>query len=261
MSRYVGTYVRARSGRRDPAAVAGVALLLLTVLALGVPRQAAASSIPNAGFEGGVLAPWEVFVSNNNGIVAPAGSTVEIVPFASFSDMLTLTLSAQLQVGQLVHFPSLPAEGGGIRQTLSLALGELVVSFDIAVEDANNRSNLVAGTFTLLFDDVPVTGPGTTGTILLAGGPVTSPDATVDFGPIEAGQVRFGQINAVIPVTTAGLHEIAILITRAGESKGNTPFEYIDNITLSVSEPSSAALLLTALLTVALSRRLGRSER
>ena len=199
---------------------------ILWVLFVGIrSTEAAPIVLTNGDFETGTLAGWTTFVTPI-GSLGPA-PLPDVTSFDVDGDASSSN-SARFQVGQATFTPDVQA-GGGIFQSFTSGAGTLSLSADIATFDS--EQNGAAGAFSLLLDGVVVD--------------------TFDFGFVVGGVAERTTLDATVAVA-AGAHEIRFLITRAFNHSlfGDTPFHFIDDVTLdleSVSQvPEPATMILLA---------------
>lgn len=187
----------------------------------------------NSDFETGTLEGWTVFTTANGTL----GADYPAVTYFDTNNDGVDSLAATFNVGQL-SIGGAPG-GGGISQSVMMGAGSYSLSADIAMVDVGGSSNADGGLFELLFD----------GTVV----------DSWDFGAATLNVPEYQMLSS-FDVTTAGMHEVAIRMTRNYLSDVSvTPFQYIDNVNLisaSVPEPSTVALLGLGLLGFSLSRRL-----
>jgi len=205
--------------------------LLLPLASIMLVQTAHANLVTNGGFDTGDFAGWTLFTTPNGSL----GKTPGLPNVLSF-DVTGggASNAAQFQVGQAAFILG-AEEGGGIQQDIITPAGIAVLHADIAafvpaIPDFIG-GNSEGGVFSLLLDDVSVDS-FTTG-FVIGGVPL---DSALDFtGPISA-----------------GIHTLEILVTRpfaTGTGENETPFQYVDNVSLDVEatpaipEPSALALL------------------
>ncbi|MFQ5514958.1 MAG: hypothetical protein ACE5FG_11030 [Myxococcota bacterium] len=216
-------------------------LAAVSLVALGV-TPAQALPLINGDFEAG-LSGWDVFQTDGG-----ETGTVSVVSFETVAGVSSN--AAELNVGETTLGTGF--QGGGIEQLVSLGTGTLSVSADIAsfklprsglepFEDDNH-----GGLFELLVDDVV--------------------RDSFDFDFVLANQIHRGTLAFSDLVVTAGLHRIAIRVTRPFQNDvtnplSPTPREYIDNVVLGFKPvegstvPEPPAWLLLALGLIPLTRR------
>ncbi len=173
------------------------------------PVEGAKQLIENGDFTEGHLANWTTFTTSNGTLgfpPDPRGRSFDV----SGSEV---ERAAQFQVGQAGDVGT--EEGGGLMQTIHTKAGGLVFSADIAA--FAKSVNLEGGTFSVLLDGVT--------------------EDTVSFGIMPRGTTDRGTLSFDVPVT-AGAHVVEILITRPatdGSKRGDTPFQYITDISATQS--------------------------
>jgi hypothetical protein len=224
-------------------ALARIAIMLLLGWFLGLATSAPAYAVSGMtwDFEGGLLDPWTPFVTPNGSIGDPGGTIgqrgmADIVLFdIDGPGPLPESLSVQLNVGQIVHLPSLEPAGGGVTHSPFFFAGDLSISVDIATHNPNGIPNDEGGIFELLFDGIV--------------------QDSLDFEVILGGGSEFGQLSVSSLLISEGTHDIAIRVTRPRENLGGgaTPLQYIDNIVVTgnIPEPQTVILLGAALLGLA----------
>lgn len=204
-------------------------LRVVTIAVVYCVASRAHASLINRDFETGALTGWTTFTTSVGTI--GSGAVPGVVDFDTDGDSVA-TKSALLQVGQARIFGG-TQEGGGIFQTFTTAGGTLSLSVDIAARNPVSASNFAGGVFTLLFDG-------------------TSLD-THDFGAIAGLTTERSTLSASGLTASAGVHEIRLLMTRPYLATSVTPFQYVDNVSLTeaiaaVPEPSLLVLLGCGLL-------------
>ena len=201
----------------------GLERLGLLVGALFLANVANAGLITNGDFETGNLTGWTTFLTDNGTIGSPTVTSFDTTGSGG-------SLAAQFNVGQLVFSAGNPA-GGGISQSIDLAVGSYSLSAAVATNVIN--TNASGGIFELLFNDVVVDS--------FDSGNVSSSDPTQR-------ELLMGTIFAA----TAGWHEVSMRMTRPftiSDVSDDIPSQYVDNVLLiaSVPEPSSLALIALGL--------------
>jgi hypothetical protein len=222
---------------------------LLTALAASAIASAtpavATTSVLNGDFATGDFTGWTLFTTSANGSLG----------FSPVPNVTSFNVTgngaanaAQFQVGQ-VTLNSGVQEGGGIAQDVHTSAGTYTFSADIAafldipnsysgcgpIPGCPNSGNADAGTFSVLLDGVT--------------------RDVVTLGSIRNLQTISAQLAFNI-LLVGGPHDLEILITRGSqnhngplETFGDTPFQYVTNISLErispgVPEPSTWALML-----------------
>ena len=195
------------------------ALMLLSPLLLFAMAVAAPAQLINGNFETGDFTGWTEFNTSAGGT-----SVFQVAQFDT-AGTGTPSYAAEFEVGEVsggIGGGGL-GQGAGIYQNVSLTAGLLNLSLDIAATSPGNNAD--AGTFQLLLDGNVV--------------------ASQPMGPISFNQTIRSTLDYSGNVT-AGTHQIAIDIRRGyGTESPDTPFEYLDNVTLggtAAPEPSAALL-------------------
>lgn len=179
------------------------------------------AQIVNGDFASGDFTGWTLFTTAN-GSLGP-NPPPDVV---SFDVTGTGTSSAaRFQVGGVALQAG--GGGGGIYQSVTAGAGLLSVSADIAAWDSisDNGSNADWGTFELLVDAVVL-------------------DSWGSASPPCCNPVRHTLSGS--RMVTAGPHEIRVRMTRVflnGEVAGDTPFQYVDNVTSEVNEVEAVPTL------------------
>jgi hypothetical protein len=210
------------------------ALLWFLFGAIGTP-PAEALPLVNGDFqEDVILDGWTLFTTANgtDGRV-PDG----VVPFVT-KEGSALSLSAEFNVGKLDQFID-GFGGGGILQEVNLEPGFLQISADIATfkdpkPGLTGIDDNHGGLFEILVDGIV--------------------RASFDFGMVLANETHFGVLSLSNLGISGGLHDIAFRMTRPYLNDTGflpdfpSPRQYIDNITLTVTEdiPEPHTLLLLA---------------
>jgi hypothetical protein len=213
--------------------VLAVALAAALAVASGKTEAVSAftsssGSLVNGDFDTGDLTGWTSFTTVN-GL-----ALMTVTPFDTNGDGIA-TFSAQFSVGQSAFEGSDVQRGGGIFQAVSLGSGELSISADIASEFTFPFCNSDAGTVSLLVDGVEV-------------------DAH-NFGEICGPSIKYSSLNANVLLSTAGMHEIRFLVTRAATLSG--VLNFLDDVVLSGPATENAEELLQDLLDLVDSQELG----
>jgi hypothetical protein len=193
--------------------------ICLTAIALA-PVSSARADFINGNFETGNLSGWTTYTTANGTIGTPT-----VVSFDTTGS--GASLAARLQVGQL-SFQSGVFAGGGILQSLNLAVGTYVLTADFAAFNANTSgSNASGGRFSLLLDGVTL-------------------DSTT-FGSITGQQTLRDNFNLTLNITTAGLHEFRFQAERPFLMAN--VFQFWDNIQISSLQavPAPSGVILAGL--------------
>jgi hypothetical protein len=194
---------------------------------LGSPTSADLAAAPaapkelvrNGAFDTGNFHEWTLFTTQNGTLGYP--NDPKVTPFDVTGS--GLQNAAEFQVGQAADVGT--EEGGGLEQTIITKAGTLDFSADIAAF-ASKQVNLEGGTFSVLLDGVT--------------------EATVVIGVMQKHTLQRGELTFETSVS-AGAHTIEILITRDftnGTRRGNSPFEYVTNI--SATQPGAVHAFVAA---------------
>ncbi len=225
--------------------ITGVVCLACTVF-LTVAGSTQAQLI-NGDFETGDFTGWTYFntVGGNTPFGIASGTTLafQVVPFDT-AGTGTPSDSAEFEVGEasgIIGGGGL-GQGAGIFQDVSLGAGQLNISLAIAATSSGNNAD--GGTFELLLDGSLV--------------------ASHAFGGIGFGQTLRSTLSYSRTIA-AGTHEIAIDMRRGyGAGTGNTPYQFLDNITIggtAVPEPTAALLTSLGLAALGVGIRRSRSSK
>jgi len=184
----------------------------------------AAQVVTNGDFSAG-LTDWTAFTTANGTLGFPPDPQVTSFDVTGFG----ASDAAELQVGNTPNNGG-TEEGGGLRQTITTVAGPLNFNADVAAS-APNLTNGEGGVFSVLLDGVTLD--------------------TFTVGAITPGTVRgFLSFNQVV---TGGSHDLELLATRGFTnccSRGDTPFQYFDNVSglqagsSSVPEPAAWAMMI-----------------
>jgi len=185
----------------------------------------------NGNFDTGDFTGWTEF--NTIGGSTPYGqeaggtSAYQVVLFDT-AGTGTPSYSAEFEAGEVsgVVGGGGLGEGAGIYQYVPLVSGQLNIALDIAATSPGNNAD--AGTFELLLDGNVV---------------ASNPLGVIGYNQTIRSTLSYSGM------TTAGTHQIAIDMRRGYGTEGSdTPYEYLDNIGLSVTPvPEPNAMLLFAL--------------
>lgn len=201
-------------------------LVLVAVLGHHVTVLAAPAGelLTNGDFETGDFWGWTTFTTANGSLGVSAGPP-DVVPFG-VSNSGNPSQAARFQVGQESFLPNIP-EGGGIFQNFASPGGVVMVRANIASDLPFDFINTDPGSFGLYVD----------GQLLdaLAFGS--------QFGSIGPFATQRTTMSGAIALG-AGVHELRILVHRPALNSEMTPFQYIDDISVSlIPEPSIFVLL------------------
>jgi hypothetical protein len=190
-----------------------VCTLVVLILAAG----SAQADLVNGNFETG-LTGWSVFTTVNGTVGVGMPDTVL---FDTNNDGIA-TSSARFNVGRL-DFDAGGRSGGGIYQNVDITqAGAYQVQAYTAVLDNRGGSNGDGGLFELLFDGVVVD--------------------SFDYGAVTL-DVAEHQLLATVMDVTVGLHDVRLRMGRNYLSSDVTPWQFIDDVSLTVV-PVPAAVLL-----------------
>ena len=182
--------------------------------ASAVSPDMAVQTVRNGDFSTGGFRHWTTFTTESGTLGYP-----NLPKITSFDvNGSGAQNAAEFQVGQVGDVGT--EEGGGIMQAITTTAGALDFSADIAAF-ASKQVNLEGGTFSVLLDGVT--------------------EDTVVIGAMAKHTIQRGQLAFDVSVT-AGSHTLEILITRDftdGKRRGNTPFEYVTNISATQDQPAS----------------------
>jgi hypothetical protein len=187
---------------------------LLLLLTLGIRAEA---QLINGNFETGDFTGWTLYNEEHGTL-----GVTNIVVFETITG--TPSQCAEFEVGKSEIINGVvTGYGGGIKQEVVLNAGQLTISANIAAYHDNPVYNADGGNFVLFLD----------GAII----------ATNYFGKILAYQTMRSTLN-YSGLVTSGAHEIAIAIRRPWLSTPSvpTPYQFVDNVMLTVSEISPIPL-------------------
>jgi hypothetical protein len=201
------------------AVVASLGALILCA----TPAQAV-ELITNGDFASGDFTGWTLFTTGPNGALgeppAPRVTAFDVTGGG-------VSTAAEFQVGQIDTTEL--EEGGGLSQTITTSAGLLNFSASIAAFQLTDFTNVDGGSFFARLDGVTL-------------------DSEI-FNTILFGEVLRGTLSFSTMVT-AGDHLVEIVMTRDfrnGDSYGETPLQYLDNVSATqraVPEPATWALML-----------------
>jgi hypothetical protein len=197
-------------------------------VALSATAAQATQVIANGDFSAG-FADWTLFTTPLGTLGLPPDPQVTSfdvlgVPGSSASP------AAELEVGD-TQYNGGTEQGGGLRQTITTVAGPLNFTANVAAF-APDLSNGEGGVFSVLLDGVTLD---------------TFTVDTINAGTVSRGVLLFNR------VVTGGSHDLELLATRRfeiGPSRGDTPFQYFDNVsglqagTSSVPEPAAWAMMI-----------------
>ena len=204
--------------------IAGAAM----ALAFSAPAAQAAQVVANGDFSNG-FTDWTLFTTPMGTLGFPPDPQVTSfdvlgVPGSSANP------AAELQVGNTPNNGG-TEQGGGLRQTITTVAGPLNFSANVAAF-ASRGTNGEGGVFSVLLDGVTLD---------------TFTSGVINAGTVDRGFLSFNQ------VVTGGSHDLELLATRRFTnccSRGDTPFQYFDNVsglqagTSSAPEPAAWAMMI-----------------
>lgn len=192
-----------------------IIICFIAGLLFGVPR-AQANVTTNGNFETGNLSGWTVFTTVNGTV---GTGMPDVVLFDTDNDGFDSN-AARFNVGT-TDYPT--RGGGGIYQLVNIAQpGSYQYQAWTAVLDNRGTSNSDGGLFELLLDDVVVD--------------------SYDYGDVELNVAEHMLLADLIGVT-AGIHEVRIRITREYISDDITPWQFVDDVSMTYI-PAPGAILL-----------------
>jgi len=219
--------------------IAGVAM----AAALLATAAQAAQVVANGDFSAG-FTDWTTFTTANGALgfsPDPQVTSFDVTGFGA-SD------AAELQVGDTPNNGGVE-DGGGLRQTITTVAGPLNFNADVAAF-ASHLTNGEGGVFSVLLDGVTLD---------------TFTVGAINAGTVDRGVLSFSQ------VVTGGSHDLELLATRRFTnccSRGDTPFQYFDNVsglqagTGSAPEPAAWAMMIVGFgLAGSVMRRKARAAR
>jgi len=182
----------------------------MVVVVLGVVAGAAGQSkanlVINGDFETGNLSGWTKFTTANGstGIGLP-----NVLPFNVNGS--ETSKAARFEVGEVTY--SGLYQGGGLSQDFLFGGGTLDLSADVAAQ-GNGGTNASGGRFELLLNNVVLS--------------TFQVDSISGTAPVR------GQLSARQTGLAAGSYTLGIRITRPfrnGSAPGQTPYQFVDNVT------------------------------
>lgn len=193
--------------------------LAAVTFAMSALGSQAAPTVSNGDFESGDLGDWHVYTTANG-----VSGEVQVVSFDTVGGVTSNAL--RLDVGQANYTLDID-EGAGIFQGFfAQTASQYVLSADIATL-ATPSSNADGGTFSLILD----------GTVV----------ASQAFGGIMPSTTNRASLNYT-GLLEAGTHELRVQVTRKFVTSEFTPYQFIDNVSVStVPEPVSGAMMLLGL--------------
>lgn len=206
-----------------PRSVAAFALASLALSAQAAP------TVSNGNFDNGTLDGWSTYATSNGNLGTPT-----VVLFDTVSGVSSNAL--RLQVGQNAYTYNTEGGGGLSQGFFAQNAIEYVISADIATLNANANSsrNADGGTFSLILDGSTI--------------------ATHSFADINSGDIARSSLSFQ-GLLAAGTHELRIEVTRKFLNNENTPYQFVDNVTVSsVPEPVSSVLMALGLGVLAVRR-------
>jgi hypothetical protein len=195
-------------------------LIATALLGAFCPVSHAANLFSNGSFQSGDLTDWTT-VTTSNGTAGVGGAFPEVASFDVTGG--GAQNAAEFQVGE-VNFTG-EYEGAGLTQTLDVTAGTYDISEDFAAI-APDFTNSEGGLFQILVDSVSV--------------------ASFDIGRINQGSTVRNSLNDASLDLSAGSHTFEFLITR-NYLAGDTPIQYITNLSLTGGSVVSAAPLPSSL--------------
>jgi hypothetical protein len=221
-----------RNGNHQPNMKSAHLKCLLFAL-LFTTAETAPAQLINGDFETGEFTDWTLFNTTHGG----SAITPQVVQFDTAGPGMP-SYSAEFEVG--VTSGAIGGgglgQGSGIYQYVPLDAGQLSVSLDIAARV--QCANADAGSFELLLDGTAVDSHA--------------------FGLVYGAETTLRSTLSYSGAVTAGTHEIAIETLRGYATDGCTPFQYLANISLSVTpvpEPTATGLMFVGLAAFAVGTR------
>ena len=201
--------------------IAGAAM----AAALTATGAQATQVVANGDFSSGFTS-WTTFTTANGTLGFPPDPQVTSFDVTGGG----ASNAAELQVGDTPNNGGVE-EGGGLRQTITTVAGPLNFTADVAAF-APRGTNAEGGVFSVLLDGITLD---------------TFTAGAINAGTVDRGFLSFSQ------VVSGGSHDLELLATRRFTnccSRGDTPFQYFDNVsglqagTSSAPEPAAWAMTI-----------------